>query len=271
MNAPRAPRDPDTVVATWLDEGPTDLPEETGHAIVVAARTMPQGRGRFDRLGRAVATMRFDALGLVASVAIVAVVGLAALASFRVGGPGASGLPPSVSPAPSATVPPLTQPFTSPWYGYSIRNPEGWEAIPATSFLDLTEFAANEGPSEWMDVIHPLTTDGLFRAGSAVIPPGVNLEAWIRQYTDCTIECLAGLEAITIDGQPARLHRQDGDSTFEASVVAGDRVYLFTLFTGQGGEEPGLEDGRALFDAMMATVELHPDDAVEAPIAPSSP
>ena len=31
-----APRDPETVLAAWLDEGPTDLPDVTRRAILTA-------------------------------------------------------------------------------------------------------------------------------------------------------------------------------------------------------------------------------------------
>ena len=33
------PRDPDAIIATWLEDGPIDLPEETRRAIVVGLRT----------------------------------------------------------------------------------------------------------------------------------------------------------------------------------------------------------------------------------------
>ena len=39
-----APRDPDVVLASWLDDGPADLPSSTRRAISTAVRTTPQAR-----------------------------------------------------------------------------------------------------------------------------------------------------------------------------------------------------------------------------------
>ena len=38
------PRDPDVVLAAWLDDGPADLPSSTRRAISTAVRTTPQAR-----------------------------------------------------------------------------------------------------------------------------------------------------------------------------------------------------------------------------------
>ena len=39
-----APRDPDVILAAWLDDGPADLPSSTRRAISTAVRTTPQSR-----------------------------------------------------------------------------------------------------------------------------------------------------------------------------------------------------------------------------------
>ena len=38
------PRDPDAIIATWLDDGPIELPDETRRAISVGLRTQPRLR-----------------------------------------------------------------------------------------------------------------------------------------------------------------------------------------------------------------------------------
>ena len=421
------PRDPDTIVASWLDEGPTDIPDETRRSIAIAARTSPQAHSPFDRLARRIDMSRFQTLGLVAAVAIVAVVGIVALSAFGGEGSGIGGQPTQASPSPAspepseptgpplsetfvspgygysigypagwsidpgdqawlsgglagegagdiiaeefsgspfvsvssqllagqsgddwatalstdaawgdscpittepvtiggasgilvihcpddgvqsafvsiddrgyfvvgyqlpslayfkeflATVelrperalpesdfalPELTQSFTSPSYGYTIRHPAGWSVIPAKTFFDPLGPEGIEG-REPLDVIHPLVSNGLFRAASAAIPEGGTADDILRAYWGVQSD----LEDVTIGGQPGRLREGDGEA--EAAVVVGHRVYVFTLFAGLFGDEPGLTNGRALFDAMMASVELHPEDALApAPAGSSSP
>jgi hypothetical protein len=266
MNATGRPREPDRIVAAWLADGPDDLPEELGHSIAIAARTLPQARNRLDRFARRIDMSRYQTLGLVAAVAIVAVVGVVALAAFRGGNAGVGGQPlgtatATAAPTASASSPVLTQTFTSPWYGYSIRHPADWEAIQAQGFFEPAQFAAQGGPSEWLDVIHPTTSDGLFRAGSAAIPEGGSVDDVLRAYWGIQSD----LEDVSIGGQPARL--RDGDGEVEAAAVVGDRVYVFTLFSGDGA----IQNDRGVFDALMASVEFHPEDAVAAPSPTPAP
>lgn len=68
------PRDPDEILAAWLDEGPTRLPDQTRRAISVALPTTPQRRRGWSvpwRTQPMNQTTKF-ALGLVAVVAIAA-------------------------------------------------------------------------------------------------------------------------------------------------------------------------------------------------------
>ena len=71
-------------------------------------------------------------------------------------------------------------------------------------------------------------------------------------------------ELIQIDGAAGRLRDSCGE--VEATVVIDGRVYLFTLFLG----EEQLTNGRELFDALAATIDLRPEDAV-LPSPSSSP
>ena len=94
-------RDPDVVVAAWIDEGPVDLPEDQRRAIVNATQLLPQRRGGIAgpwRDSAMTGTLRI-ALGAVAVIAI-------ALAGLVVLGPGLSGgtgAPPSPTPTPEPT------------------------------------------------------------------------------------------------------------------------------------------------------------------------
>jgi hypothetical protein len=80
------PRDPDAIIATWLDDGPIDLPEETRRAIVVGLRTQPRARPMAILGGLPVNPLtRFVA----AAAIVLAVGGLSIFVlSNRSGGPG---------------------------------------------------------------------------------------------------------------------------------------------------------------------------------------
>ena len=61
---------------------------------------------------------------------------------------------------------------------------------------------------------------------------------------------------ITIDGQSGRI--AECANRIEATVVAGGRLYLFTLTDDRS-------DARAVFDAFVATIDLTPETAVDFP------
>ena len=61
---------------------------------------------------------------------------------------------------------------------------------------------------------------------------------------------------ITIDGQSGRI--AECPNQIEATVVAGGRLYLFTLSHDRS-------DARAVFDAFVATIDLTPETAVDFP------
>ncbi len=100
-----APRDPDSIVSAWLEEGPTRLPDQTRRSITVALPTTSQQR-------RALRVpWRFPTMSTIPKLAVGAVVVIAVLlggAFLLRPGPsdtGVGGAPivsPSPSPAPSA-------------------------------------------------------------------------------------------------------------------------------------------------------------------------
>lgn len=188
------------------------------------------------------------------------------------GGPGGSAVspPPSDTPSTSAgPVPKLVTLFDSPLYGYSLRYPATWIANPADTLFDPIESPTANDAGVFLDAIETPGGVGLLRAGSAAIQPGWDAEAWTGQHiTGCDVTCRQGREVIVIDGRTGYVHSSDEDAV-EATVVAGDRVYLFTLFSGGGGGV--IKDPRAVFDAFMATVNLRPEDAIVAPMSSPSP
>jgi len=124
---------------------------------------------------------------------------------------------------------------------------------PATEPWD----PGNEQDDDGVDVIDTFE-DATFTGASAAVPDGVDVDDWVDQTVspDGCDEPRSQQAEITVDGQPGRL--TECPELFVATVVAGDRLYRFTLFHDRS-------DARAYFDAFLATVDLTPDTTVEVP------
>ncbi len=271
-------REGSAIVAAWLEEGPTELPESTRRAIAVDIRTTHQSR----RSAWAPRWFpRMDRLTLVTVAAVVAVVvgGLAvrpfASDGNNVGGgvpsePAATPPPVPASAAPSSSpsatpttlpIPPMQQTFFSEWHGYTIAYPAGWSSSPATQAWSPPDWKAGGSETEPFDFLEGGGESPFVRAASAPLPTGVpNADDWIDEFlTFGDPKCVPPRErqeAITIDGAPGRL--RDACGEIEATVVLDGHVYMFTLFIWNDG----VTNGRELFDALAATIDLRPEDAV---------
>jgi hypothetical protein len=107
------PRDPETVIAAWLDEGPTELPEPNRRAITTAVHSITQRRRGFGSPWRDPFMNGFTRIAVTAAAVVVAAVGGIYLLSpgqpsGGVGGPGAS---PTPTPTPTPT--PRTSPVAT--------------------------------------------------------------------------------------------------------------------------------------------------------------
>ena len=142
MTGTNPTRDPDPILAAWLEEGPTNLPDATRRAILTALPTTPRAR-RGLVVPWSLPHLSMLARGAVLLVvAIVALGGLSLIAGPRggIGGPGASPVPStpaSASPHPSTPesappLPPLGATFVSPSNGYQVHYPTGWTVTPGT-------------------------------------------------------------------------------------------------------------------------------------------
>ncbi len=278
-------RDPDPILAAWLHEGPTRLPDATRRAIAVSTRTTHQTRLPNWLPWRA-PTLNGMTRSALAAVAVVAVVvgGLYVLRpgtdpSVGVGSP-ASPVPsasptPTASPTPSprASDPPivepavgaLTQAFSSPMFGYSIQMPVGWRASPT------------DGPTPaGADAIVSAAGGWFLRGLSRPIPDGVVVDDWITHTLQQSDDpgCMPPRntqEALTVDGHEGRILGFCGvppAPQIEATFVVGKRDYLFTLFDSRGAANQ--DEARALFDRLAATIKLDPQSAGGSPNASPS-
>ena len=94
------PRDPETVVAAWLDEGPTELPEPNRRAITTAIHSITQRRRGFGSPWRDPFMTGYTRLALTAAAVVVAALGGIYLLSpgpwgVGIGGPGPTPTPTS--------------------------------------------------------------------------------------------------------------------------------------------------------------------------------
>jgi hypothetical protein len=159
-----------------------------------------------------------------------------------------------LTPETAVHFPALTETFVSPTYGYSFRYirqltpaTERWD--PGNQPLDNIDFDPR------FDAVQT-GFGAYFEGASTPIPDGVSIDGWVDEYVTplaaggCGVPRSRQAE-ITIDGQSGRIAECDH---VEATVVAGGRLYLFTLGHSRS-------DARAFFDAWIATIDLRPETA----------
>jgi hypothetical protein len=278
------PRDPDAIIANWLEDGPIDLPDETRRAIVVGLRTQP--RARPVAILRGLPIMNSLSRLVAAAAIVLAVGGLAifALSNRNGGGPGAQpsttpapsvapsasvapspSTSPSIAPTPSAS--PLSTaawlPFTSTQYGYQIAYPPTWTAERATRNWVFATDRLTVPLSGQAD--HFLGGPNGNQVGvsgwAADVPVGTSEDAWLTSYyqndagagVNCGVTTATLLPTI-VDGHPGRIATSTCDDT-QAFVFIGSRVYVFAIWRGE--TDPSVQSyggARRLLDAFLSTV-----------------
>lgn len=210
-----------------------------------------------------------------AAAALVLTVGGCAMSNPATAGPaGAAASPPPTgglatsptpTPAPSAVSSPLsgyeppelTGTFTSAMHGLSISYPAGWSTQAAT------EPWTTSGPFYFRDPVgdffyDPERTDHLF-IGVASQPLGdTPFEEWSTDFL--AAEGCAPTGTVTIDGAAGVLGADCG----QALVSVDGRGYVFWLY--RSDDDPELEawDSQAWFENLLATVQLDPDQTIDA-------
>lgn len=265
MTRPNATRDPESVMAAWLDEGPTDLPDVTRRAILTALPTTPQARrGRF-------APRRFLMIPkLLAATAAVVIVVAGGLALFggggaSVGAPASPAVPsPTVAPSPTAAPKVVDQSA----YGYTITIPSSWNAAPVADWPGVLYLsAAAPITGAYMFVGEASGTPATYTLREFGGAPGMNWSG------STAAELADDLDAFNVKtwNQPGRNRREvtvDGETgvvvertwksaeqiALDMFVIHGTRAYHLEL----NAPVANAEDARAAFDALVSSIRWSP-------------
>ena len=273
-------RDPDEILAAWLHEGPTRLPDQTRRAISVAIPTTTQRRRAMRVPWRYFDMTTAPKFALAATAVVAVVLGGAFLIKPPASGAdvgGATASPgtatPSVATSPVAAAPIDTTgwvAFTSDRYGYDLSHPPTWTATPATSDwsleADRTDFLTKAADRF-------IEADAAYGIGvtafTAPVAGGMSNEDWLAAYdapksdgsptTGCTP--FDKFEAITVDGRPGLLN-PDACNASQAFVFIGDQVHVFSAF---------LPDEVPLLKGFLSTVRFRAEAPSASPAASPAP
>jgi hypothetical protein len=292
------PRDPDAILAAWLDEGPHELPEPTRRAIAVATRSSHQTRHAAGLPWRSLPMNPFARIAI-AVLALTVVIG-GAVYLFRPGNQVGGGPPPVATASPAAPAAPSAAPsatanetatpmptpidttawipFTSDRHGYSFDRPPDWSVVKSTRPWPFGSpgDVAGDGTVDEFDQPAPGVAHWL--VSSQAIPKGTTEAAWFTAYLTGTESMPAGCfpprtqwQSITIAGHPAAVHGGLPACGFtEAVAILGGRAYVFTGYPDRVAASGRIFD-RTLFDDLLSTVSFQPTKADDTPVASPGP
>ena len=273
----------DRIAQAYLADGPTALADRVLDAALAEVHLTRQRR-TFVRVPWRNPLMNTYAKLAVAAVAVIAVgvLGLSFLAPGTpsgIGGP-ASPIPTaSATPTPTATpvatptptvaptAPPLTGQFTSDSHGFSIAYPETWSTRHATTpwTSGYVDFGHEGG-----DILYDPSLEAQLFLALASQPLGdrtpAEYEAGVWQMLvddDPASDCAQTAKPITIDGAAGVIC----DNV--ALVTDGGRGYFILLYTSGDEAWIGEVHDDAWFASVLATMKLHPEDAVDAVASPA--
>ena len=260
------PRDPDRLIHAFMLEGAEQLQDQVYDAV---RADIDQKRQRVV-LGpwRVPTVSKLMPIGLGAA-AVIAVLFLGSQfigsPTSNVGGPASqppasapSEAPVSAAPSP-VSPPPLTQTFTSQMHGISVSYPEGWIARAATEPWPGT--GGPHFPDPYADLMYDAATEGnvFLVLGSRPIGDSTPDE-WVAK-TVADDEGCSATEPIAVDGATGLI---SPDCNIVWVTTAG-RGYRIRLFTSNDDPLAVAPYDRAWFEEVLATVQLQPEDAVDAP------
>src|SRR4051812_22755578 len=260
-----------------LRDGP---PDETGYraeaidfgAVPGQARVERRGRSGMKDLVQRPRTMRsaFSLADALVVLLVIVVVGFALVQRADQIGSGPSPQPTSSSPSASPIpVPALTESFTSPRNGFSVRYPAGWAITSATSSWRPGTYLpfGNSALDELKQV-----GEARLVVASQRLAPGQSEAQWLASFIQpYDLGTCSGDRALwaplTVDGGtgyldmsacplPADTGFSAPDVRFDAIIFSGGRVYEIGL--------DGIVD-RGYFDAILATMHFDPASASDPP------
>ena len=253
-----APRDPERLIQTFLHEGEERLEDQVYDAV--RAQIERKRQRAFIGPWRTPNMNKFVTIGLgAAAVVVVVLIGAQLLGSpgGGLGNPSSPSQEPTATAEPSASpisAPPLTQSFTSTLHGISVSYPEGWTAQAATEPWTTSAFPLSF-PVPQVDWLYdPVLEADLFLA-LASQPIGDSApDDWVAEQMASDEGC-GTTEPVTVDGGTGQI------GCTVAVVTSADRGYWIQLYTGNSA--PGATYDLAWFEDFLASVQLHPEDAVE--------
>ncbi len=285
------PRDPDEILAGWLEEGPTRLPDQTRRAISVAIPTTQQRRrGRIAPWRPT--SMNPIARTAIATIADVIVVG-GAVAVLRPGGltgtaatppvasPGQSSNTSQQSPATSGESPvasPAAQTFTSKSSPpFTLDLPPEWATLDTGDTVKLRylseDFKVTSADIAYVDQIKVVGTDGIDQPAPTDFIDWLATSPLMQPVSEAVPMTIAGLPATRLDVVGSPKARPSGQLlpgfrfTFlstdsgDLSIVAGE-PWSFYLIEGPDGvrllvsmREP-TPDGLAKIDEALSTLQF---------------
>ena len=161
---------------------------------------------------------------------------------------------PSASAASRPTPPPLSGTFTSTLHGISTSFPEGWTTRAATQPWTASTFPLNFNGPEADFLYDPIRQGDLFLTIASQPIGDSTPEDWLAEQLATPDQGCDTTEPITVDGGSGQI------GCTLAVVTAAGRGYWIQLYTGD--RAPATYD-LAWFEEVMATVQLHPEDAVD--------
>jgi hypothetical protein len=242
----------DRAARAWLDDGPTRMSDRGLASALHEIHTTRQRRALWPAW-RATPVSTF---ARVASAAVLAVaVGLTAInvVPRPPDGPNVGGASPSPTPTQALDLPDLTKTFVSPRNGFSVKHPDTAVLTPA-NVMDSWD-PGDEQSDVGVDVME-IGLAAVFKGASITAPEWEgSIDGFVDDITPGGCGATRSQQAeITIDGRSGWI--AECPNEIDAIVVAGGRLYLFTLLHQRS-------DGRAVFDAFAATIDLTPETAAD--------
>ena len=248
----------DRAARAWLDDGPTRMSDL---ALASVLREIHTTRQRSAMRPAWSSTPVSTFAGVASAAVLVVAVGLMAInvVPRPPDGPNVGGASPSPTPTQALDFPDLTKTFVSPRNGFSVKHPDTAVLTPA-NVMDGWD-PGDEQSDVGVDVME-IGLAAVFKGASIAAPEWEgSIDGFVDDITPGGCGATRSQQAeITIDGRSGWI--AECPNEIDAIVVAGARLYLFTLLHERS-------DGRAVFDAFAATIDLTPATAADTDDVPT--